>query len=130
MSKNKKPMFTVEDLRKSGHLVMVLHYRDMYPFYYQEYDTGKRESIMTRLEFEGADADGSLFSYACHGAVKAKYSNAVRPKGGFTIVKVTTPEGETFTGKFNFSKNRQFNKKIGVAAALGRAMYSKTPVGV
>lgn len=41
--------------------------------------------------------------------------------GGFTIIDITTPNGEKLIGKYNFN-NRYFNRKIGIKAALGRAL--------
>lgn len=43
-------------------------------------------------------------------------------KGGFTYVKLTTPDGVEVIGKRNFNKNEHFNRKFGLNIAVGRAL--------
>jgi hypothetical protein len=42
------------------------------------------------------------------------------PKGGSTVVQITTPEGENFQATALCSNEDRYNKKIGVKIALGR----------
>jgi hypothetical protein len=44
------------------------------------------------------------------------------PKGGCTIVEIHTPEGKQYTGIAKCSKSDCYNKKRGLAIALGRAI--------
>jgi hypothetical protein len=44
--------------------------------------------------------------------------------GGFTRVTITTPGGDTLTGKHNFGASKPFCRRIGVIGALGRAFGS------
>lgn len=49
----------------------------------------------------------------------------IKPRGGKTVVEVTTPEGEGLTGMARCSRNENFNKRLGVRIALGRAFKDK-----
>ena len=49
---------------------------------------------------------------------------AVHPKGGETVVQVTTPEGFNYESSARCSDKDLYNKRIGVKVALGR-MFSK-----
>lgn len=49
-------------------------------------------------------------------------SPMVLPKGGKTVVEITTPDGQAFTGEAVCSKSDCYNKKRGLAIALGRAI--------
>lgn len=44
------------------------------------------------------------------------------PIGGKTIVEVTTPDGSTLVGKSRCNRKENYNKKLGVRIALGRAL--------
>lgn len=46
----------------------------------------------------------------------------ILPKGGKTFVEITMPNGETFAGEAICSKSDCYNKKRGLAIALGRAI--------
>lgn len=84
---------TVEQLRKSGYKIRITHSRN-------------------------------LFNYSFIGYPKAynAKANDICPRGGITYIQLTTPEGKDITSvsKCNLSDN--YNKKIGVAIALGRAL--------
>lgn len=114
---------TVAELRREGYKVRVKHHRkfivgipvenSLYP-----------DNVLTRFEFEEAETLESIPEV--DGAELPEmldYSNCVLPHGGFTNVEVTTPEGVTSTGKYNFN-NRQFNRKQGLVAALNRALFN------
>lgn len=49
----------------------------------------------------------------------------IKPRGGKTVVEVTTPEGESLVGMARCSRNENFNKRLGVRIALGRAFKNK-----
>lgn len=74
-------MNEVENLRKGGYKVRVMHHR------------------LTNLE-------------------------GIKARGGRTVVEVTTPEGITLVGMARCSRNENFNKRLGVRIALGRAFAS------
>lgn len=57
-------------------------------------------------------------------------SGGVNARGGKTIVEVTTPEGVTLVGISRCSRKENFNKKLGVRIALGRAFASVQNKGV
>lgn len=44
------------------------------------------------------------------------------PKGGVTVINVTTPEGNTVTGAAKCSEKETWNRKMGNQIALGRAL--------
>ena len=50
---------------------------------------------------------------------------AFKPKGGSTVVQITTPEGVDLEGVSRCSDKDLYNKKLGVKVAIGRAFYSK-----
>ena len=88
----------VEQLRKAGYKVRVYHGRSYYDMFGREY-------IMSKREFENQeDVLATISSY-----------------GGFTSVEITTPDGQTLKGKFNVRSGEQFNRKLGLKAAIGRA---------
>ena len=43
-------------------------------------------------------------------------------RGGRTVIEITTPDGETLIGTARCSRKENFNKKLGVRIALGRAL--------
>lgn len=47
------------------------------------------------------------------------------PKGGETVIQITTPDGEELEGRAKCSKKELYNKRVGVQVALGRALYKK-----
>lgn len=105
-------MVTVAQLRKEGYKVRVLHNRDCWPIEDENYN-----SVFTRFEYENKQRNNELFHDFDDG-----FNNVARPCGGFTVVEVTTPDGETFSGKYNFKKNEPFVKHKGVSIALAKAI--------
>lgn len=79
---------TVEQLRKSGYKVRVIHTR--------------RGKTMPRL-------DGGMVQ-------------TVSERGGKTVVQVRTPDGEELEGVAVCSVKDNFNRRLGVRIALGRAL--------
>lgn len=53
----------------------------------------------------------------------------INSRGGKTIVEITTPDGSTFTGVARCSRKENFNKRLGVRIALGRALKTKLSNG-
>ena len=85
-------MQTIEQLRKSGYKVRVIHYR---------------QSIINKKILPQRDIGGPLFLEA---------------KGGKTRIELRSPEGiETF-GEALCSDKDTYNRKLGNRIALGRAM--------
>lgn len=84
----KENRMTVEQLRKSGYKVRVIHSR--------------RGKTMPRM-------DGSIVQ-------------TVSERGGQTIVQVRTPDGEELEGVAICSIKDNFNRRMGVRIALGRAL--------
>lgn len=51
--------------------------------------------------------------------------DGIKARGGKTVVEITTPNGETLVGMARCSRNENFNKRLGVRIALGRAFKTK-----
>ena len=47
----------------------------------------------------------------------------VYPKGGETVVQITTPDGQDLEGRAKCSKKDLYNKRLGVKVAIGRALF-------
>jgi len=47
------------------------------------------------------------------------------PRGGHTVVEITTPDQKELYGVARCSDEDGYNKKLGVKIAIGRAMVSK-----
>ena len=97
---------SVQQLRELGTQVRVSHCRKLkFPLR----DQGNiMQDYMTRREFEAA------------GYAKVKFGDVVESTGGFTIVEITT-NNQTVRGKYSFGP-RPFNRRIGLMAAIGRAL--------
>jgi hypothetical protein len=104
---------SVEKLRKSGYKVRVYHIRRINMFIDTIY--GYEAEIMSRREFESAYQH-------------LKFGQCVDSYGGFTMVEIDTPEGENLKGKFNVPSGHQFNRKLGLRVAIGRAFCNRKVV--
>lgn len=51
--------------------------------------------------------------------------DGIKARGGKTVVEVTAPDGTNFVGMSRCSRNENFNKRLGVRIALGRAFKNK-----
>ena len=47
---------------------------------------------------------------------------SLSPLGGATKVEITTPDGKNLVGEAFCSKKDNYNKKVGAAIAIGRAL--------
>ncbi len=92
-------MNTVKELRKSGYKVKVIHSRCITPYLENVPVRDIRTACLTHL---------------------------ICPKGGRTLVELRSPQGIEVKGEATCSKKDGFNRKLGLAKALGRAM-SKIP---
>src|SRR3990167_2845805 len=103
---------TVENLRKQGYKVRVYHGRcfgDYNEFVDRTFAISKKDVLTAPYQ--------NKFGISIE-------SDKLSCFGGFTRVELTTPDGNyTSFGKFNFG-NRQFNRKIGLQAAIGRALVN------
>lgn len=45
------------------------------------------------------------------------------PKGGETVVQITTPDGMDLEGRAKCSDKELYNKRVGAQIALGRALF-------
>lgn len=52
-------------------------------------------------------------------------NNTILPRGGETVVTITDEHGHTVEGISKCSPKDGFNKKVGVAIAIGRALKSE-----
>lgn len=57
-------------------------------------------------------------------------SDGIVSRGGKTVVEVTAPDGTTFVGMSRCSRKENFNKRLGVRIALGRAFAGEQNKGV
>jgi hypothetical protein len=86
---------TVQELRKQGFKVRVLHSR-LYNGYHK-WQVGDREHVKN---YGPLDPD---------------------PKGGSTEIVIDSPTGEHYRGTAICSRKENYNKKMGVRIALGRS---------
>lgn len=96
---NVKKFSEIEKLRNQGYQVEVKHYRKFNGWW----------DLMTKGQFTREYPNHTVGIH-------------INSHGGFTKVRVICPEGFTSVGKFNTPNGRQFNRKIGLKAALGRAL--------
>ncbi len=89
----------VEELRKEGYKVRVYHARKFMGWW----------DLMSKKEFKSLYPNHTL-------------SLHLDSFGGFTKVEVTCPHGPTFVGKYNIKSGEQFNRKLGLTVAIGRAL--------
>ncbi len=98
---------SVETLRRLGFKVRVYHARR---FYSQAWNfSGRIDEMKSKREMAG-DPEKEAFMLSCH--------------GGYTRVDITTPDNLELSGKYSFG-NRQFNRKLGLRAAIGRAFTGR-----
>lgn len=95
---------TVEVLRKLGFMVRVYHGR-----VFQAHDYNDARIVTSKREMQAED-NNFHYTLLCH--------------GGYTRVDITTPDGVELHGKYSFG-NRQFNRKLGLQAAIGRAFTGR-----
>jgi hypothetical protein len=112
-----KSHLAIEKLRSLGYEVKVSHHR-YFPML---------ADCMTRHEYDAlpvehlvALIDVPVMTW------RVMYKNAVSSLLGFTTVNVIGPDGTEWVGKHNFTKRRQFNRKVGVASALTKCLGRQT----
>lgn len=98
----------IEELRKNGNKVRVCHLRRVITVELHRNKFRQVERMMSRSEIEEL--------------IARNIPHIVSLFGGFTRVEITTPDGETFAGVATESKRYQFNRKIALNTAVGRAM--------
>lgn len=91
---------TVQELRQQGFKVRVTHRRF--------FKRGDSKVLLSRKEYYYDDG--------------IQYSDDILPKGGETIIEITTPAGYEYEGVALCSKKDAFNRKEGVRIALERAL--------
>lgn len=97
--KNRSISKSVETLRRLGFKIRVYHARRYYFDTLTDIFISKKQAIQQNLEFFG-------YALSC--------------RCGYTKVDITTPDNVELSGKYNFG-NRQFDRKLGLRAAIGRA---------
>lgn len=107
--KNKLTPPTVYSLRKNGSKVRVIHRR----FYrvFDEMERRTKDVLLSRFE---ATAQLSPIDV----------ERGLLPKGGETVIELTTPEGDNFRGVAECSLSDHFNRKTGLLKAIGRTLAS------
>lgn len=112
---------TLNQVLALGNQVQIVHLRPVQTgFRYRDPKTGVLGEPMWHSE---AQCDIGIYSRK---EMFAKYGKYAVPsnKGGQTLVRVTTPTGQVLVGIAACSDKDNFNKKLGVNIALGRAMTS------
>lgn len=112
---------TVKDVLALGNQVKIVHLRPVQTgFRYRDPATNQLSEPYWHSE---AQSDIGIYSRK---EMFAKYGKYAVPanKGGQTLVKVTTPTGQVLVGIAACSDKDNFNKKLGVNIALGRALTS------
>lgn len=92
----------VASLRSDGYKVRVTHKR-VYPLLVSDND----DSFLTKKEAQ-----------KCQGI----FPTVISSFGGYTTVEVTCPDGRELVGEAKCSSKQQFNRKLAVRIALGRAL--------
>lgn len=117
-------MNLIQNLRQQNVQVSVTHHRQ-FVCGVQDPQLGL-DTILTRREFETAAEQGRIVGE--FGLVDKDgqpyptiYGQAVLGVGGFSEVEITIA-GTTEKAKFNFNKNKPFNRKLGSNAAVNRAL--------
>lgn len=98
---------TVESLRRDGYKVRVNHKRDYFKEEINPY-TGDISIVyrrMSDIEAKNSAPDAQLDSF-----------------GGETVVEITTPDNRNLRGVASCNPNDQFNRKLALRIALGRAL--------
>lgn len=114
----------IQSLRKSGYIVRVQHVRRFNGIGVLDLNTGEVDTMVTRGEYENNPRSFARYGhqkYPNRYPENVLYSDAVLPTGGFTRVEVTDQNGNVYVAKHNFN-NRRFERKIGVASALGKVI--------
>lgn len=97
----------VHELRKVGHKVRITHYRRY------EGITDKFETKIKTWSRREYDANKSMFALS-----------RMLITGGKTTAEVTLTDGTALSGVAECSEIDGYNRRVGVAAALGRALVS------
>ena len=99
----------VQSLRDQGFTVRVTHHRNYL--------------VLNTMVYNGCvRPSNNLVSVVTLPRHMAPPLNMALPKGGMTEVEVVTPDGEILTDTAYCSETDQFNKRRGVAIALGRIL--------
>ncbi len=115
-------MTTVKELLDDGYKVRVCHKRNLFWHLLSDEGSHVRLGCANRRLFESS----SFFKeWSC------TWGDAVLACGGRTIVTVDSPDGMMkVSGKSECSLQDNYNKKIGVSIALGRAIKAMEKVKV
>jgi len=120
---------TVKLLLDNGYFIKGRHYRRLEGVAVEIADPGKPvtfDTVMTRHDFELAQADGKLVwrgerPFGFPQLSMIPFGQVVSAKGGFTSVTVVRPDGTELHGKYNFGKNEPFWRRLGFQRAVGIA---------
>lgn len=96
---------SIENLRECGYLVRVYHGRRFVVEFCSLDSNGWNVIVMSKKEMKN-NCNYEHSYILCH--------------GGYTRLDVRTPDGKEYTAKFNFAPTKNFNRKIGIRACLGR----------
>lgn len=122
----------IRELRQNGYVVRIQHVRN---FKNVAKDTKDGfDFYLTRGEFLRAVDSKELVYFDFGNMYTAEgdetvFGNVVSPTGGFTCVTIEKDGSVVSKGKRNFAWKEQFNKKIGLKAAFGKAYFSMLSKG-
>lgn len=103
-------MTILDKLRKDGFRIRVTHYRN-----YELFQVLTEDSLVTIDQLVPL-SDVPRYS------IPKEYHKHASSKGGRTTVEITTPDGREFIGTAICSNKENFNKKLSLKIALGRAL--------
>ncbi len=103
---------TINDIRQVGGKVRIQHIRRFL----------KKNPVPLNVGDEISVIEEKVTKENKVSSIEQKLGAKISPCGGVTIVEVTTPTGEKLTEKARCRDYDQFNKRLGVAIALGRIM--------
>ena len=113
---------TVRSLRNKGFKVKVLHHRATN----KDLKTMQLLNRIDELKNLLSDANRELDEFTQEGEINNSdgldISKEVSPRYGQTEVRVTSPSGKVFIGVAKCCEHDNYNKKLGVRKALGRAL--------
>jgi hypothetical protein len=102
---------TVEDLRKDGYKVRVIHSR----YYHRKVYYDDVPELLNKRELESFNENISEpFDYLVCEDILAR--------GGRAVVDITCPDGTELQGVSECSVDENYNRKKGITIAIGRAL--------
>jgi hypothetical protein len=114
-------MLSVQSLRAAGYKVRVCHKRH-FSIFAEKDDVKVKIDVTPAMSFRELDDGLPTLNALCMPYSIKPISFSVEPRGGLTLIEITTPDGTDLKGEALCSKRDNYDKKKGVKIALGRAL--------